>query len=195
MSFNGHAHEFFLPEEARANLRAIVGDDDVVDAIEEECRRYLFLKNRPTKGKVKNKLKQLNGHLQKVADMLEDYAVREELIRLTRGYGFDELSGRAFAVTRRNISRLAIVTQKIEQLPKGKDQATWALGLGLYNICEKAGLRVRRMNRNDVPEGLLHTILAEIRQPLGMAKSGDGIFDNVIKEFEANKTQLSESSL
>jgi hypothetical protein len=188
MSFKGHPHQFVLPEETRSNLLVLVGRDDVVDAIEAECRRYLFFKKRPSKGAVKTKLRKLNVYLQNAIDIIDDYSVREELSRMVRDHGFTELSGRRFAETRRNICRFAIATQEIEKLPKGKDQATWALGRGLHNICEKAGLRVVRMNRSGVPTGILHKILAEIRRPLGITKSGDGIFDNVIKEIEASRT-------
>lgn len=195
MIFNGHSHQFILPKETRANLKKLVGSDDVVDAIEAECRRYLFFKKRSSKGTVKAKLQKLNGYLQKATDILDDPAVRDELMLLTRDHGFNELSGRPFAVTKRNISRLAIATREIGKLPHGKNQATWVLGIGLHNICEKAGLRVKRVNRNGVPDGLLHKILAEIRPPLGMTKSGDGIFDNVIEAIEVNKAQPPESSL
>ncbi len=182
-----------LSESTRTNLMTIIGNDKAVDAVESACRRFIRMREdlsgRSSAGTVNKKLLELNSHLLAISEILGDRAVGEKISLLIQEHRYFELA-RDLPEMKRTVVKLSRLTDEVEKLKPGRptgdrDRALWHLGVSFYEICEKSGIEVKKSNPKGKTDSVLHKILDEIREPLGIgAGEANGIFNNVIEEIK-----------
>ncbi len=192
-----------LPEDGRANLKKLVENDSAVDAIEEACRRYLFLAGKAddkTERKIVNdNLLRVHRLAEEMAAILEDKDTADHLSLLATGRPEFLRSplltryGHSLRDLQKDLGTLAEITEGLQPLKRGRPSGSrngpaWHLAYSLYLICEKAGLPARRITTATGAGSILHKICDELRGPLGLVRREfDGIIDELIKEVQKNE--------
>lgn len=188
---------FCLPQNDRDRVAKLIGEN-YVDRVESICREYLYYSqdsiNKPPRGEVNKKLRELHGLVQQISSILEDKAVRGELdllikdqypnsrdYMLRHGYGFGKFH--------EDMLLLADATANVQKAKKGRlkgstDMAARHFVYALYLCCRDTGLPSIRAK--------LQKLIRIVGRPLGLGQyaSFPGLVNEVMQFMKNHPDNL-----